>query len=127
LFRAANLHSKRLDRVIGATGEITLDPDSDEAGGVTYGPYLRLPPGSYRATVSYDSPAEENTKIGRCDVCIDAGREMLLMLPMMGTGRTIRPCVLEFSLTKEQKVEVRVFFDKVAAMCFRDLFIESVG
>jgi len=125
-FRAADLPSRRAENQRGIDGERTLVPGEDPPGLVTFGPYIRLQPGKYRAIVSYDSPANADTIIGRWDVCVDLGRQILLAVPLMGTGGAKRIAETEFAISDARNqygVEVRVFYNGAAALCFRELVV----
>jgi hypothetical protein len=125
--RPADLPSPRAGNEAGAQGELTFSPGVDEPGNVTYGPYVRLRPTKYRAIVRYESPADADTKIGNWDVCVDLGRKILVVMPMMGTDGAERADPAEFAISDESSrhpVEIRVFYSGAAIMCFRELIIE---
>jgi hypothetical protein len=128
--RPADLPSLRLENKAGVDGQRSFSPGVDEPGNVTYGPYLRLRSGNYRAIVRYDCPANADTIIGHWDVCLDVGRKILLVMPMTGTDGVERADQAEFSISDESSrhaVEVRVFYSGAATMCFRELVVEPVA
>jgi len=118
----------RIGNEPGAHGERTFSPGVDEPGNVTYGPYIRLRTGKYRAIVRYDSPAGADSKIGHWDVCV--GLKVLLVVPMIGTDGVERADQADFAISDESSrhsVEVRVFFSGTATMRFRELVIEPIA
>ncbi len=107
----------------------TARPETDKPGCLTYGPYVRLAVGNYRAVINYASPAPAEIRVGAWDVCVGI-HNVIQSGPLAGTdGETGRQEV-EFTLSRDESqfpVELRTYFEAVAELRLHEIAIERIG
>jgi Methyltransferase domain len=104
-------------------------PESDQPGCLTYGPYLRLPAGRYRAAIRYASPAPAAKRVGAWDVCVGV-HNVIARGPLPGTGGETAERIASFGLSAEQAqfpVELRTHFAGTAALHIQEIEIEKTA
>ena len=107
----------------------TARPETDKAGCLTYGPYVRLAIGSYRAVVNYTSPAPANIRVGAWDVCVGI-HNVIQSGPLSGTDGETGRQEGEFTLSRDESqfpVELRTHFEAVAELRIHEIAIERIG
>jgi Methyltransferase domain len=103
-------------------------PETDPPGCLTYGPYLRLPAGRYRAAIRYASAAPAATRVGAWDICVGI-HNIIAKGPLSGTGGQTKECIASFRLSAEHAqfpVELRTHFAGAAELHIHEIAIERV-
>jgi hypothetical protein len=95
-----------------------------------HGPYIGLPPGSYRARLQYASPCETSQEIGYLDVCCNppAGQAVLAKAFLRGTRNELEIVELAFEVSSPEQgtlVETRVVSTGIGDVRLTDVAIIS--
>lgn len=100
-------------------------------GFLTFGPYISLPAGNYRARLQYAGQADAGTRLGHWDVAVttDGKLQVLSDQDLIATHAQTSMADVAFSIGKTQAgglVEVRVFSDTPLDMRIAALQIERM-
>lgn len=100
-------------------------------GFLSYGPYVTLPAGNYRASVQYASQGGPGTRVGHWDVAVTvAGRLKVLTAPSLpGTDSLPSQATTRFKISQSQAaglVEVRTFAESSGDLRIDVVEIERV-
>lgn len=111
---SAKWSADKLPSQIGTIFDGRLVPaQNDKAGFLSFGPYIRLPPGCYRYVIDYASNAELTRQVGRWDVSVSSGKanKEISAGPLHGTAGAVKHIDGIFN-AKDGKapLEIRTFF-----------------
>jgi hypothetical protein len=125
---AAQLPSK-IGRVSGTQRQADA---SDGAGFLTFGPYAKAAPGTYRFKLVYDSAQSSETRVGRWDVAIMDDKATLTPLSqgdLYGSAGVKKEISGEFVIEANaaRKVEVRTYFNGAHDLRVHQLTITRQG
>ncbi len=99
----------------------------DQAGYITYGPYIYLAKGKYEVSIKYASSALTDFKVGRYDV-YDADRQYKYSEGILsGTGGKEKTLTAHFEINGQtlSQYEFRVFWDGVADLEVKEVQLRS--
>ncbi|WP_139381608.1 hypothetical protein [Pseudoxanthomonas indica] len=106
----------------------TAEPDCeigkrapDLQGFLSFGPYVRLPAGNYRARVRYESEEAVGVPVGRWDVAVTVGQDLQVLqsAPLLGSGLQETQASGAFAVDTAQSaglIEVRTVAEAPGAM-----------
>ena len=104
-----------LSKVGKHEGAALVSTGSSEQGFLSFGPYIKLPAGRYRAELAYASNEPPTSALGNWDVVIGNGNTeplVLLREKLTGTsGMPARPSGVVDIRTENERVEIRTFYD----------------
>jgi len=105
--------------------------DPSLQGVLSFGPYVTLPAGSYRATVRYHGQGAEGTRIGHWDVAVTKGKNFQILAeePLLAQGLDQAEASKDFVIDTTQSaglVEVRTFSETPTALHIMAVEIERL-
>lgn len=100
-------------------------------GVLSFGPYVQLPPGTYRATVRYRGQGEDGQRIGHWDVALTEGKkfQILAEVPLLARDMEKVEAGMDFVIAPAQSpglVEVRTFAETPTALHIMTVEIERL-
>ncbi|MEX0450040.1 hypothetical protein V6X63_09810 [Spiribacter sp. 221] len=118
--------ANELPSIIGhEEGDSLVAEQGDGKGFLSFGPYLRLPPGQHTAYILYRAHAAKHVEIGYIDVVSDSGRNKFIVESVGGSAGKDAVIRVDFELKEvTERVEVRFFSYGVAPVSLRSLNIE---
>ena len=99
--------------------------DNKEKGHLTYGPYIKLPVGTYKAQIFYEAKQDENMPIvGKWDVYFPSEGKVIKKGDLMTNQKVID---IEFDIIKaETTVEIRTFFLGRGSLTVHKLLLKRI-
>jgi hypothetical protein len=107
------------DKLPGQNGQLVegiwhADERFSREGNLTYGPYIRLRSGKYRADIIHSGWSDAAEQIGRWDLVTLGGSAILAQGVLLGTRNDSRKASFEFEVPQAlegSEFEIRTFFD----------------
>jgi hypothetical protein len=99
----------------------------DQAGFITFGPYLPLRKGSYEVVLSYKSSAPASTNMGWVDVFNATSGKQVIKIPMNGTTSSISQLKIDFTVTQwmPNLFEFRTYWNNVSDIEIHDISVRK--
>lgn len=100
-------------------------------GFLTYGPYVRLPNGSYRFEIKYISKESNGTIVGYWDVVSSTSMDIAQYPkgPIYGTKGKLNKIVREFTILSDsldERIEIRNYYNGVGDLTIKSLTITKI-
>jgi hypothetical protein len=133
LFKSIIINGSDLNSAVGqADNEFRITKEGiDNAGHITYGPYIKLTEGSYKFDILYVSSETNTTVVGSWDIGIALPKEIKILKKdnLIGTNNKEGHVIQTFVIPKEysnEKVEIRNFYNGVGDLTIKSLTITKV-